>query len=70
MKTTLRPKTPPKPIAVDLREAAELLHVDPMTLFKMLKKGKFPAAFRVGGVWRVDLDELQRVFKTSPKRAK
>ena len=70
MKKPSTRKTPPKHRVVDLREAAEILKVDPLTLFKMLTRGEFPTAFRFGGVWRVELDELKRVLKTNVKGAK
>jgi hypothetical protein len=36
----------------------------------MLVRGEFLTAFRLGGVWRVELDELKRVLKTNVKGAK
>jgi hypothetical protein len=72
MKTSSRHKTPPKPKIVNIREAAEFLHVHPMRLFIMLRRGEVPGAFKIGLAWRVDLGELKdlkRFLKTNSKRA-
>jgi excisionase family DNA binding protein len=68
MKTPPTRKTPPKPRVVDLREAAELLHVDPMTLFKMVRRGEVPGALKIGLAWRIDLAELERFLEDRPRR--
>jgi excisionase family DNA binding protein len=72
MKMSPRRKTSPKPRIVDIREAAEFLHIDQMTLFMMLRRGEIPGAFKVGLAWRVDLGELEaskRFLKTNSRRA-
>ena len=72
MKTRPRRKTPPKPRIVDVREAVEFLHIDPMTLFMMLRRGEVPGAFKVGLAWRLDLgelEELKRSLKINSKGA-
>ena len=51
-------------------EAAEYLRVDPSTVYRMLKRREIPGAIRVGGLWRIDLEELQRILQTRPKRLK
>ena len=71
MKTSPRRKTPPKPRIVNIREAAEFLHIDPIRLFMMLRRGEAPGGFKIGLAWRVDLGELEdlkRLLKTNSKR--
>ena len=36
----------------------------------MIKRGELPGAFRVGGVWRFKLDELERFTKTNMNESK
>lgn len=52
----------PRKIAT-VAEAAKLLRVHRITLYRMLKAGKVPGAFKIGRVWRVDLPELERFFR-------
>jgi hypothetical protein len=33
----------------------------------MLEKGEIPGAFKVGRVWRLDLDEVQRFLAAKPR---
>lgn len=49
---------------VNVREAAKVLRVHPVTLYGMLKKHEIPGAFKVGRVWRFDLDDLERFLET------
>jgi hypothetical protein len=63
-------KTPSKPRLVDLGEAAKILKVDPMKLFKVVSKGDVPGASKDGHTWRVDLEELQRFFDAHPLERK
>jgi excisionase family DNA binding protein len=65
-----RRKTPPTNRIVDLREAAEILNVDPMKLFKMVSGGDVPGAFKDGRAWRVDVSELERFLGARPPRGK
>jgi len=67
MKASSRPNRPSKQRIVDLREAAAILKVDPMKLFKVVRGGKIPGTFQVGMVWRLDLDELERFLETKPR---
>jgi excisionase family DNA binding protein len=46
---------------VSFREAAESLHIGRYKLFRMVKKGEIPGAFRVGSLWRFDLNELESI---------
>jgi len=55
---------------VTVTEAAEFLHVHRSTLDRMIKRGELPGAFRVGGVWRFKLDELERFTKTNMTESK
>jgi excisionase family DNA binding protein len=43
-------------------EAAEVLHLNPVTLYRALKRGALPGAFRVGGVWRFHRKALERLM--------
>ena len=61
---------PEKPKIVSFREAAQTLHIASYTLFRMLKKGEIPGAFRVGRLWRFNLGELERIGKICAKRAR
>jgi excisionase family DNA binding protein len=67
MKASSRPNRPSKTRIVDLSEAAGILKVDPMKLFKMVRSGKIPGTFQVGMAWRLDLDELERFLETKPR---
>jgi excisionase family DNA binding protein len=49
---------------ISVREAAKLLRIHRITLYRMLDKGQIPGAFKVGRVWRLDLEEMQRFFGT------
>jgi excisionase family DNA binding protein len=48
---------------VNIDEAASFLRVHRVTLYRMLKKGGIPGAFKIGRVWRLDLDELERLLE-------
>ena len=63
-------KTPSrsKPRIVDLPEAARVLKVDPIKLFKMVRSVEIPGAFQAGLAWRVDLDELLNFLETKPRK--
>jgi len=39
-------------------EVAEYLHCHSSTIYRLLKKGEIPGAFRVGGDWRVNSDKF------------
>jgi excisionase family DNA binding protein len=52
---------------VTLREAAEFLRVQPITLYRLLKKQQIPGAFKIGRVWRFDLDKLERFLQERPR---
>jgi excisionase family DNA binding protein len=67
MKASSRPHGLSKPRIVDLREAAVILKLDSMKLFKMVRSGKVPGSFQVGLAWRLDLDELERFLETKPR---
>src|ERR1700683_4753392 len=67
MKTPPTRKTPPKPRVVDLREAAKLLHVDPMTLFRMVRRAEVPGGVKIVLAWRIDLEELERFLEDRPR---
>jgi hypothetical protein len=70
MKSLPRRKTHPQRRIVDLREAAEILKVDPMKLFKMVSGGDVPGAFQVGLIWRIDVGELERFLRAKLPRGK
>ena len=37
-----------------MAEAAELLRCHPTTLYRLLRAGKIPGAFKLGSDWRID----------------
>ena len=41
-----------------VNEAAEYLRVKPITMYKWLKKGLVPGAFKCGILWRIRKDGL------------
>ena len=43
-----------------IRDAAKYLSVHPITLYRMLKKGELPEAFKVGRVWHIAREDLER----------
>jgi excisionase family DNA binding protein len=49
---------------VCVNEAAMFLRVHRVTLYRMLKKGRIPGAFKIGRAWRLDLNELERLLET------
>ena len=54
-----------------IEDAPNYLNVHPITLYRMLKRGDLPAAFKVGRVWRIPLAELDRFTRENwlpPKR--
>jgi len=52
---------------VELGEAAKMLKIDPMILFKMVSRGDVPGAVKDGYSWRVDLAELKLLIETKPR---
>ena len=48
---------------VDLHVAAKILDLDPMTLFKMVRRGEVSGAIKIGLAWRFDLQELERFLR-------
>jgi excisionase family DNA binding protein len=46
-------------------EAAGVLRVSPMTVRRLIRQGRLPAA-RVGGQYRLSSDALERVLTTAP----
>jgi len=57
---TTTPSTPPRKWH-PIREAAEHFGVARVTLWRLIRAHKLPA-IRVGRVWRVDLDRLERAL--------
>ena len=53
----VRPQPLPRILAI--KEAAEYLHVGPMTLWRLAQRGEIPA-FRVGWGWRFSVETLDR----------
>ena len=47
----------------NLAYAAEFFHVPRSKLYRMLGRGELPGAFMAGGVWCVDLGELERFLE-------
>lgn len=44
---------------LDLEEVAKWLHVNPWTIYRLVKEGKIPG-FKVGNQWRFKRDTLER----------
>jgi excisionase family DNA binding protein len=63
-------KTPQERKIDTVTEAAEFLHVSRATSYRMIKGCELLGAFRIGAIWRFDLDELERFTKTNAKGAK
>jgi excisionase family DNA binding protein len=55
---------------VSVEEAAHYLQVERQTIYRTLKKWTIPGAFKVGRVWRIDLDELERFLGSIEKYPK
>jgi len=53
---------------VSIREAAKFLQVHRVTLYRMLRRGRIPGAFKVGRVWRLDLEKIERFLGTNSSR--
>lgn len=51
-----------------VREVAEQLRVSPITLYRLLKLGKLPGAFRMGRVWRINREALDRFAAESIRK--
>lgn len=52
-------------------EAAAYLRTHPLTIHRLLRKGAFPGALRIGRVWRIPqsvLEELGRLALGKPNR--
>jgi len=50
-------------------EAARYLRIRPQTLYRMLERGEIPpGTFKVGSVWRLDLDELVGFLQKRTRR--
>lgn len=44
-----------------LPEAAKYLQVHPVTLYRLLKTGRLPGAFKIGRVWRINREALEHL---------
>jgi excisionase family DNA binding protein len=52
---------------ISAQEASKLLRIHSITLYRMLKAGEIPGAFKVGRVWRIDLEDLERFLEAKPR---
>ena len=43
-----------------IKEAAEILKVNPKSLEKLCREGKIPGAFRIGSLWRIRSDYIYK----------
>ena len=43
---------------LNVEQVAEVLHLHPMTVYRLVKEGKLPG-FKVGGRWRFDRQTLE-----------
>jgi excisionase family DNA binding protein len=55
---------------ISVTEGAKFLRVHPITLYRMLEKGKIPGAFKLGRIWRLDLEQLERFLEARSRRRK
>jgi len=46
------------PEILTVEQVAELLHLHPMTIYRLAKEGKLPG-FKVGGRWRFQKDAME-----------
>lgn len=46
------------PEILTVEQVAELLHLHPMTVYRLAKEGKLPG-FKVGGRWRFQKDAME-----------
>lgn len=49
-----------------VEEAANYLRMERQAIYRILLEDKIPRAFKVGRVWRIDLDELMRFLEKKP----
>ena len=49
---------------VTAKELSQIFKVSDSTIYNLALSGKLPA-FRIGGAWRFDLDEICALFKKS-----
>ena len=52
-----------------LQQAAELLHIHPVTLAEMARQGRIPA-IKIGRVWRFRVSSLQRWLDEQEQKQK
>jgi excisionase family DNA binding protein len=60
-------KDPESPPVLTIRDIAELLHLSPRTVERMIRRKKIPA-YKVGGQWRVSRSRLARWIQRLNKR--
>ena len=49
---------------VGVSDAAKIFRVHKVTLYRMLESPGIPGAFKVGRVWRLDIEQLERFLVT------
>lgn len=45
-----------------VKDLSKYLQIHEMTVYRMLKRGAVPGAFRLGGYWRINKDVMEREF--------
>jgi excisionase family DNA binding protein len=53
-----RPPSTPRRMAT-VAEVARYLHVQPMTIYRLIRTGQLPA-FKIGAEYRFDIDQLKK----------
>lgn len=62
-------RSPVKPLAVNIREAAEMIGVSPQTVQREIDRGNL-RALKVGRQWRVRLSELNAYLERQERKAR
>ncbi len=52
------------PPLLTVHEAAKLLRVSPETIYRLVRTGGIPGAFKIKGRWRLSVEQLSRWTKT------
>jgi len=49
-----------------LKEAADYLRVNRVTMFRLLRAGRLEGAFKVGRMWRFNIEAIERMTTEPP----
>jgi excisionase family DNA binding protein len=59
----------PDPELMTVEELAAYLHVDPVTIYRLARRGKI-SGFRVGGGWRLSKKAIDNWLRASNKNSR